>query len=136
MQRSFVHKRAKYKKHEYALVLYGNWWNITVDDDPCLETFDNCYAAESAAKSIIDDLENSRFEPTIRGFPVSMLSSHPFIQDLTQVVPELKTLIHEDALIGVHFPAQSSAVFTFKQSANTKAVATKLINLGYSVSIA
>ena len=50
-------KRAKYKKHEYILVLHGNWWNITVDDDPCLETFDNCHAAEIAAKSIIDDLE-------------------------------------------------------------------------------
>lgn len=58
MQYSFIHKRAKYKKHEYTLVLHGNWWNITVDvdDDPCLETFDSCYAAESAAKSIIDDL--------------------------------------------------------------------------------
>lgn len=56
MQYSFVHKRAKYKKHEYTLILYGNWWNITVDNSPCLETFDSCYAAKSATKSIIDDL--------------------------------------------------------------------------------
>lgn len=46
----------KYRNHEYTLIMCGNWWNIAVDDNPCLETFDNCHAAESAAKSIIDDL--------------------------------------------------------------------------------
>lgn len=45
-----------YKQHAIQLIAVGNWYNIVIDDNPMLETFDNYFAAKLAAESMIDDL--------------------------------------------------------------------------------
>lgn len=45
-----------YKGHSVQLIPAGNWYNIIINGDIVLETFDSYFAAKLAAESMIDDL--------------------------------------------------------------------------------
>jgi hypothetical protein len=56
MTDTFTPLTYSYKGHSIQFLPSGNWYNIIVDGEGILETFDDYYAAKLAAESIIDDL--------------------------------------------------------------------------------
>lgn len=81
--------------------------------------------------------ENTEIELAIRGNPLSGLLNEPWFLDLIYIIPELKTLLANNILIGICL----SPVVTFTFAIETKyvheikIVSAKLNELGYKVNM-
>jgi hypothetical protein len=79
--------------------------------------------------------ENTEIELIMRGNPFSGLLNEPWFLDLIYIIPELKTLLVNNILIGICL--SPVVIFTFaietKYVHEIKIASTKLAELGYKV---
>ncbi len=80
--------------------------------------------------------ENTEIELAIRGNPLSGLLNEPWFLDLIYIIPELKTLLVNNILIGICLSPVVTftfAVIETKYVREIKIVSAKLNELGYKV---